>query len=60
MKPVIEELENALADDPYHAHVLGLSRGGNVEIQRVRRRPTLSDILTVECETCLGTGRVAR
>lgn len=31
LKPVIEELENALADDPYHAHVLGLSRGGNVE-----------------------------
>ena len=60
LKPVIEELENALADDLYHARVLGLSRGGNVEIQRVRRRPTLSDILTVECETCLGTGRVAR
>ena len=60
LKPVIEELEDALADDSYRARVLGLSRGGNVEIQRARRRPTLLDILTVECETCQGTGRVAR
>ena len=60
LKPVIEELENALAEDPHRAKVLGLSRGGNVEIQRVRRRPTLSDVLTTECETCQGTGRVAK
>ena len=60
LKPVIEELENALAEDPHRARVLGLSRGGNVEIQRVRRRPTLSDVLTTECETCQGTGRVAK
>ena len=60
LKPVIEELEKALSDDSLHPRVLGLSRGGNVEIQRIRRRPTLSDVLTVECETCQGTGRVAR
>lgn len=60
LKPVIEELEAALADDPYRARVLGLSRGGNVEIQRLRRRPTLSDVLTVDCESCQGTGRVSK
>lgn len=60
LKSVIEELEAELADDPYKARVLGLSRGGNVEIQRIRRRPTLSDVLSVECETCSGTGRVAK
>lgn len=60
LKPVIEELEAELADDPYKARVLGLSRAGNVEILRIRRRPTLSDVLTAECETCSGTGRVAK
>jgi len=37
-----------------------LSRAGNVEIVRVRRRPSLSDIFTTECESCAGTGRVAK
>lgn len=60
LKSVIEELEILLADDPCKARVLGLSRGGNVEIQRIRRRPTLSDVLTTECESCQGTGRVAK
>ncbi len=59
LKPVVEALEEALADDPLKARVLGVSRAGNVEILRVRRRPTLSDVLTVECEACQGTGRIA-
>ena len=58
MKKVIETLEEELADDVCHSRVLGLSRGGNIEILRQRRRPTLRDLYTVECPTCSGTGRV--
>lgn len=60
LKPVIEALEFALMDDPYKARVLGLSRAGNVEILRIRRRPTLSDVMSTDCETCSGTGRVSK
>ncbi|HBO49565.1 MAG TPA: ribonuclease E/G, partial [Alphaproteobacteria bacterium] len=58
MKKVIEVLEEELADDICHSRVLGLSRAGNVEILRQRRRPSLRDLYTVECPTCCGTGRV--
>lgn len=58
MKHVIEVLEEELADDACHSRILGLSRAGNVEIMRQRRRPTLRDLYTVECPTCQGTGRV--
>lgn len=58
MKPVLEILEQELRKDPTKSSVLGLSRAGNVEIIRVRRRPSLSDILTEECACCQGTGRV--
>ena len=58
MKSVIECLEEELADDVCHSRVLGLSRAGNVEILRQRRRPSLRDLYTVECPTCFGTGRV--
>ena len=58
MKSVIDVLEEELADDAAHSRVLGLSRGGNIEILRQRRRPTLRDLYTVECPTCSGTGRV--
>ena len=58
MKKVIEILEVELADDICHSRVLGLSRAGNVEILRQRRRPSLRDLYTVECPTCNGTGRV--
>lgn len=60
IKPVIEILEQALADDYSRSTVLGLSRAGTVEIVRVRRHPSLQDMLTVECECCQGTGRVNR
>lgn len=60
LKPVIEILERELAKDKNKSKVLGLSRAGNVEIIRVRRRPSLSDILSTECESCQGTGRVAK
>ena len=60
MKPVLEALEEALSHDTNKGTVLGLSRAGNVEIVRVRRRPSLRDIFTVECETCQGTGRVSK
>lgn len=58
MKAVIDVLSEELADDAAHSRVLGLSRGGNIEILRQRRRPTLRDLYTVECPTCSGTGRV--
>ena len=40
--------------------VFGLSRGGNVEIVRVRRRPPLKNVMTEECPTCQGTGSVEK
>lgn len=60
MRPVIEILETELADDPCRSRVLGLSKAGNVEILRQRRRPSLLDSLTDECPTCQGTGRVEK
>ena len=58
MKRVIDILEEELVDDACHSRILGLSRAGNVEILRQRRRPSLRDLYTVECPTCSGTGRV--
>lgn len=58
MKHVIDVLHEELADDACHSRILGLTRAGNVEIMRQRRRPTLRDLYTVECPTCNGTGRV--
>lgn len=58
MKNVIDKLQEELADDVCHSRVLGLSRAGNIEILRQRRRPSLRDLYTVECPTCTGTGRV--
>ena len=60
MKSVIDILQSELADDPCRARVLGLSRGGNVEVVRQRRRPSLLDVYTEECPTCEGTGRVEK
>jgi ribonuclease G len=60
LKPVMDILEKALANDVARAKVLGLSRAGNVEVVRMRRRPSLSDVLTEECATCAGTGRVEK
>lgn len=60
LKSVIETLEKELASDYTKTIVLGLSRAGNVEIVRTRKRPSLQDLLTVECESCQGTGRVMR
>lgn len=58
MRAIIDCLEEELVDDACHSRVLGLSRGGNIEILRQRRRPSLRDLYTVECPTCNGTGRV--
>ena len=60
IRPVIDILQSELADDPCRGRVLGLSRGGNVEIVRQRRRPSLLDTFTEECPTCEGTGRVEK
>ena len=58
MKNIIDCLEEEFVDDACHSRVLGLSRAGNIEILRQRRRPSLRDLYTVECPTCSGTGRV--
>lgn len=58
MRSVIDTLEEELAGDPQGAKVLGLSKAGNVEILRRRKRPTLLEEFSVECPTCAGTGRV--
>lgn len=60
IRPLLGILESGFADDPCRAHVLGLSKAGNVEIIRQRRRPSLLDIYTEECPTCQGTGRVEK
>ncbi|MBQ9235946.1 MAG: ribonuclease E/G [Alphaproteobacteria bacterium] len=57
LKPIVDILERALYSDPLKSRVLGVSKAGNVEIIRQRRRPSLRDLLTVECSTCLGSGR---
>ena len=60
IKPVLDILERELAKDKNKARLFGLSRAGNVEIIRVRRRPSLSNLLTSVCECCQGTGRVQK
>lgn len=60
LKNTIELLEQGLKKDYIKATCFGLSRAGNVEIVRMRRRPSLRDVLTVECPSCQGQGRVER
>ena len=60
MRPVMDILSSDLADDPCRGRVLGLSKAGNIEILRQRRRPSLLDIYTEECPTCQGSGRVEK
>lgn len=60
LKSVMDILEQELENDPSKARVLGLSRAGNVEIVRARKKPTLRDLLSEECPTCQGTGRVEK
>ena len=60
LKNAIEILEEGLHRDYVRSSVYGLSRAGLVEISRVRRRPSLQDVLSVECPTCQGSGRVEK
>jgi len=60
MKPLMDTLASELADDPCRARTVGLSKAGNIEILRQRRRPSLIDLFTTECPTCQGTGRVEK
>ncbi len=60
LKKSMDILEEDLANDEQKARILGLSRAGNVEIVRSRKRPTLRDLLTEECASCGGTGRVEK
>lgn len=60
LKNSIDILEQELYEDVCKAKVLGLTKGGNVEIIRNRRRPTLQDLYSVECSRCDGTGRVEK
>lgn len=60
LKNVIDYLESELANDYIRTRVYGLSHGGLVEIIRMRRRPSLQDVMSEECPTCHGTGRVEK
>ncbi len=58
LKGAIETLICSLHGDTVKVSVYGLSRAGLVEVLRARRRPSLQDLLSVECPTCRGSGRV--
>ena len=60
LKKSIDTLIKELSFDNIKSTVLGLTKAGNVEIIRSRRRPSLNDILTEECSVCKGTGRVEK
>ena len=60
LKEAVDILDRELRCDFAKSRVLGVSRAGNVEILRSRRRPSLRDVLTEECETCCGSGRVEK
>lgn len=60
VKPLLEILYEELRDDSAKSHIAGLTRGGLVEILRVRRRPSLQELMSEECPTCRGTGRVEK
>lgn len=60
IKPLLGILEQGLSDDMTKSRVIGLSHGGLVEIIRVRKRPSLMDLMTEACPTCQGTGRVEK
>ena len=54
----VDILRDNLRYDAAKSRVLGITKAGNVEILRSRRRPPLVEYLTTECTTCQGTGRV--
>ena len=58
MRDVMDTLAEELAGDIQGARVVGLSKAGNVEILRRRKRPSLLEQFSAECPTCNGTGRV--
>lgn len=60
MKPIVDAMRDELKKDNVNCYFAGLSRGGNVEIVRSRRRPSLRELFTTECDSCQGTGRVSR
>ena len=60
LKSTMDLLEKELSEDLSKVKVLGLSRAGNVEIIRQRRRPSLSDLYLEECPTCQGQGKVEK
>ena len=60
IKPLLEILEQDLSKDMTKSRVVGLSHGGLVEIVRVRKRPSLLELMSEECQACQGTGRVEK
>ena len=60
IKPLLDILEEELSKDSIKSHVAGLSRAGLAEVIRVRRRPSLQELMTDECPTCKGCGRVEK
>ena len=58
MRDVMDVLAEELTGDANHAKVIGLSKIGNVEILRRRKRPSLLEQFSIACSACSGTGRV--
>ena len=59
-RQVVDRLRAATASDSAPVWVGTMSRLGLVELTRRRRGPTLSEMLTRECPTCEGAGRIVR
>jgi len=58
MRDIMDTLSEELAGDAQGARVVGLSKAGNVEILRRRKRQSLLEQFSIACPTCSGTGRV--
>ena len=58
MRDVMDVLAEELTGDANRARVIGLSKIGNVEVLRRRKRPSLLEQFSVPCSACSGTGRV--
>lgn len=55
---LLTTLKRALAQDPVPSSVLGMTALGLVEMTRKRVRPSLTERLSIPCETCGGRGSV--
>lgn len=58
MKKSLDILVEEVKNDYSKSWVAGLTRAGNVEIVRTRKRPSIYDELEANCYNCYGTGKI--